>query len=111
MIHMELPIDKLTRHFQNKINDYILPKCWNGRSYDYQGWADKLNELFGFDGNDRITSGDVQTFFNGNYTRKNALFVMLGLLRIHKVPYECIFPQWLQRVFSPMRATFRHTTA
>ena len=87
---MKLPIDKLTQHFQKRISGDILPE-YEKSGCDYQGCADQLNELFGFDGNDKITPDSVQSFFNGDYTQRKALWIMLGLLQLHKISYDEFF--------------------
>ena len=93
---MKLPMDKLTGRFQDCINKCILPRYENGRGYDYQRCADDLNELFASDATQEniISEDSVRKFFNNdtNFTQKNALWIMLGLLQIHNIPYDRVFP-------------------
>lgn len=94
---MELKMSELKTQFGKYINEIIqtYEKKYNKRmSCVYQGCADDLNKLFGLDDNDngKISPDSVERFFNGNYTQRNALWIMLGLLKIHKIPYERIFP-------------------
>ena len=92
-----LPMNELTECFRKYICKYILPEYENssGRGYNYRGCAEALNDLFGCDdmqGN-VISEDSVRHFFDdANYTQKNALWIMLGLLHIHNIPYDHIFP-------------------
>lgn len=94
---MESTMRKLKTRIGKYINEIIraYEKKYNKKMrYAYQACADDLNKLFELDDddNDKISPDSVERFFNGNYTQRNALWIMLGLLRIHKIPYERVFP-------------------
>lgn len=90
--HMRLPMDELERRFRKPMKERILPEYWIEGRYDYQGCADALNNLFGFDDEQEITANGIRNFFNGDYTQRKALWIMLGLLQLHNIPYDQVFP-------------------
>lgn len=89
---MRLPMDELEKRFRKTMKERILPEYWDEGRYDYQRCANELNNLFGFDDGQEITANSVRNFFNGDYTQRKALWIMLGLLLRHNIPYDDVFP-------------------
>lgn len=85
-------MNDLEKHFSGYIEDHIKPEYANpkGKGFNYQRCTEALNEFFSFD--DVITEYSVRNFFHGDFSGKDALWIMLGLLQLHKVPYGDIFP-------------------
>lgn len=85
--------DALQSRFRDYIRDNIKQQYANpnGRGYNYQQCADDLNAYFDMG---IFEARHIQNFFRDDYDYcgNYALWVMLGLLQIHKVPYTDIFP-------------------
>lgn len=87
-----MQMNDLERQFSSFIQDHVKKEYKNqrGDGFNYQDCTEALNNVYSL--KNGITEYSVQKFIDGEFSGKDALWILLGLLQLHPVSYDEIFP-------------------